>query len=814
MTRAADPLRGTAILSRSDAVQPSPAASQPYAGPTPDDGYRSDKACSERDHVMATAAYTFLAVGVIWTVAVAFITAWKPDPIAAVPVGLSALVALAVAPRLNRPRRRRPWTLLTMGAVMFGLRIVLAPAQLGETGSLPVIPMAAAVVGYVFVVASAASFLWDHRDHDRASLTDSLLIASGAVAPIVVFLIVPAIAEAGQSTLAAVEAGLFPLFDLMLCYLLSRLMLAMPTRPPAMKLLVLTALMVLIGDLAWGLVAAETIDLPMATLEIPYTFGFITVGAAALHPSMRLLTVPTVRRIRPLRSGRLTVIAAALMAPALVVAIATLQTLVQRLTVASSIAIGALIAAHRARRAIDQHAANEQRLAFMATHDVLTTLPNRRLALERIQIALTAAANDRDARVAALFVDVDRFKLINDTWGHPVGDELLVAAATRLRACIDDRILLAHVSGDEFLIVGTGGDQHFAESLAKRVLDCFGKPFALSNGEVIVSVSVGVAIASPALVAVTRDELVRNADIALYRAKARGRNRFEVFDASMLRSVSERYALERDLRLAVERDEFTVHYQPIADIRSGTVQGFEALLRWDRPGHGHMPPHAFVPVLEELDLIVDVGRFVLEEALTQLATWQRSGLDLYVSINIAARQIHGGGLVGAVGRLLDESGVQPGALMLELTESLLIEESPVVRETMDGLALLGVQLAIDDFGTGHSSLQYLIRFPVSAVKVDRSFVQALGHDTDSATIVQAVVGMSHALGLTVIAEGVETPAQRAHVARLGCDAVQGFAEGRPDDAASISLDSAIAGVLPATRPRTAPMRSTAADRSA
>ena len=750
-----------------------------------------------RDRVMTAAAYAYLIVTVLLAVGTAFYSSAQPGVYVVAVIGVTALVALFVAPRVNGARRLTPWTLLALAAVAFGARILFRPHELEPAAALPLPATLAAIVGYMLVLASALSFLKDHHDQDRGSLADSLVLASGAVAPVLVFLIAPAMRSTGETDFNSIVAGLFPLFDLMLCYLLARLTLSMPAKPPAMKLILLSALMVLIGDLGWALVAAGFVEAPVATLDIPYTFSFVTIAAASLHPSMRELTVPTVRRIGPLRSGRFTVVAAALAAPAVVVAVTDLDSQLLRLAVAASIATGALIAAQRARRAVEQHAENEERLAFMATHDVLTGLPNRLLALERIEMGL--AGEESRGRVAALFIDVDRFKLINDTWGHPVGDELLIAIGRRLRRRIDRRVLVARMSGDEFLLVATAAQPGYAESLAEQVLVAFHEPVALSNGDVIATVSVGIAVAHATPGSVTPHDLVRDADIALYRAKTGGRNRYEVFDNSMHRSLIERYSLERDLRLAVERGEFTVHYQPIVDIASGNVMGFEALLRWDRPGHGPVNPDEFVPVLEDLDLIVDVGEFVLRRALTQLALWQRAGLDVYVSINVAARQIHRGCLVTLVGQLLDESGVAPDRLLLELTESLLIEESPVVRETMDGLTLLGVHLAIDDFGTGHSSLQYLTRFPVSAVKVDRSFVQALGRDADSATIVQGVVGMSHALGMTVIAEGVETAAQRAHVARLGCDAVQGFTEGRPDEAtrfvstasADATMDSSI-----------------------
>jgi diguanylate cyclase (GGDEF)-like protein len=742
---------------------------------------------------MATVCYVFLATATVWAVAALVVTEGEPQVWFVAPLSTASLVGLALGPRINDARRLTPWSLMLGGAGAFGYRVLLRPTQLGAAGALPVGLTLVTVVGYALVLLSLLSLLRDHQDRDRGSLTDSWLVAAGAVPPIAVFLVAPAVRQAGQAWFDILAAGILPLLDVVLLQLVTRLTFAMPARMPAMRLLLTSGAMLLVGDLAWALVAAGMLELSVATLDVPYAFSFIAIAGAALHPSMRQLTVPTLRRTGPLRSARLLMVATALCTPAIVVAAGPLDGRLTRAAVAMSIATAALVAAQRARRAVGEHARNEARLAHLATHDTLTALPNRRMVLEHIEAVLAAQPPWHGDRVAVLFVDVDRFKLINDTWGHPVGDELLVAAADRLRDRVPDATMLAHMSGDEFLIVAAGKDQAFATGLAETVLDSFNDPLTLSIGEVVVTVSVGVTVTS-----ITRaganDDVVRDADIALYRAKAAGRNRYELFDASMHRAVTNRYVLERDLRLAVERREFAVHYQPIVCIHTNEVLGHEALLRWNRPGHGMVEPQAFVPVLEELDLIIDVGRFVLEQAVAQLANWQSSGSDLYVSVNIAARQIHHGRLVGVIGRLLDEAGVPPGKLLLELTESLLIEESPVVRETIDGLTLLGVELAIDDFGTGHSSLRYLTRFPVSAVKVDRSFVHGLDRDADNATIVQAVVGMSHALGMTVIAEGVETLAQRERLLSLGCDAVQGYMDGRPVAGADLSAARSIGSV--------------------
>ena len=427
----------------------------------------------------------------------------------------------------------------------------------------------------------------------------------------------------------------------------------------------------------------------------------------------------------------------------------------------------------------------EAALTHHALHDPLTGLPNRSLLLDRIEVALARAARTGSG-VAVLFLDLDRFKLINDSRGHAAGDVVLRAVAQRLRGAVRPSDTVGRLGGDEFVVACQDPVTVWeATLLGERLIRTLEAPFAVEGGEVFVTVSVGIALSSGPT---TADELLRDADVAMYQAKQGGRARCEFFDEGMRTESARRLKTATDLHRALERDEFETHYQPIVNLATGAIAGVEALVRWRHPERGLVGPAGFVPLAEEQGLIVPLGGHVLGESCRQWARWRAAypGRDpLVLNVNISARQLHRPEFLDSVRTALRRHGVDPGMLCLELTESVLIEDVEAQRHTLAGLREVGVGLVIDDFGTGYSSLAYLKRFPVNGIKIDRTFVAGLGRDSFDSAIIESVVGLAHAVGLHVTAEGVETLDQIRRLRALGCDFAQGYAFAHPRPAAEL-----------------------------
>lgn len=449
----------------------------------------------------------------------------------------------------------------------------------------------------------------------------------------------------------------------------------------------------------------------------------------------------------------------------------------------------------------------EAQLRRQATHDALTGLPNRTLFLSRLGDAL-ARAHQGGPTGAVLFLDLDRFKDVNDSLGHAAGDRLLVAVAARLRAGLREQDLLARLGGDEFtVLLERVTDPAEAARLADQLAHTLDAPIAFDGHEHLMTASVGVVLASVAYA--RAEDVLRDADVAMYRAKAAGKARYAVFDPPMQAAVLARLALERDLRLALERGQFGLHYQPIVDLRSGRIVKVEALARWQHPGRGLVPPGDFIPLAEESGLIVPLGRWVLGEACRQARSWVEAGTPLAVAVNLTAREFQHPALAEEVAAALGNAGLDPAWLRLEITESLAMRDAAATVATLGALRALGVETMIDDFGTGYSSLAYLQRLPVDTLKIDKAFVDGLGEeDEGDQAIVAAIITLAHALGLRVIAEGVETAAQALRLRALGCDQSQGYHFARPQPAAELMTlleRGAVLGALPiALVPRRAP----------
>jgi diguanylate cyclase (GGDEF)-like protein/PAS domain S-box-containing protein len=436
----------------------------------------------------------------------------------------------------------------------------------------------------------------------------------------------------------------------------------------------------------------------------------------------------------------------------------------------------------------------EEQLLHDAFHDTLTGLPNRALFLDHLKLAMERVKRHPASLFAVLFLDLDRFKIVNDSLGHTVGDQLLVAVARRLAACLRPGDTVARLGGDEFTVLLEDiGDRAEAVAVAERIQRELAEPFSLvahgGSHEVFVSASVGIAESS--LGYEQPEEMLRDADTAMYRAKSAGTARQQVFDRAMHSQAVSRLHIESDLRRAVERREFLVFYQPIVSLDDGSLRGFEALVRWRHPERGLIAPAHFIPVAEETGLIVEIGDWVLQESCRQMREWQRqfpNALGCQMSVNLSSRQFAQPGLTAKVERALAETGLDARALKLEITETVVMENLDTVARLLRQLRELGIGLSLDDFGTGYSSLSYLHRFPLNTLKIDRSFVTQMSHQSENREIVRTIAALAKNLGLDVVAEGVETTAELAELRALACEYAQGYFFSKPvDEAAAQAL---------------------------
>jgi diguanylate cyclase (GGDEF)-like protein len=499
--------------------------------------------------------------------------------------------------------------------------------------------------------------------------------------------------------------------------------------------------------------------------------ALVALAGAAVHPASRAEPIQPLEQPKLFSSCHAAIVVIALLAAPVVLVVQALGQVAASATVATGATISGVILAVYLVNLLRDRADTE----LQATHDSLTGLPNRNLVIDRLDRAI-AHARRSGTSCAVLFVDLDRFKDINDTFGHAAGDELLQAVAARLLRCVRDEDTVARLSGDEFVLLLPHLDEpEGAVVVARRVLDALGAPMTIVGQPMLVAGSIGLAT-FPAD-GTTPEELLEGADAAMYRAKESSGNSWELFSGQMASNARERVHLEAALLNAIQRGELVLHYQPVVDVATGRTVGAEALMRWQHPERGLLPPGDFIPVAEGSDLIVALGDWAINEACRELRRWRDLGFGgRSIAVNVSTRQF-GRGLASTVTAALRTTGANPNDLVIELTESTIVDDTESVAAALTELRELGVRSAIDDFGTGYCGLRYLSALPVASLKIDRSFVQTM--TPSGAAIVAATIAMGKSLGLTLVAEGVETPEQRRFLAAQGCERAQGFLFGRP-----------------------------------
>jgi len=738
---------------------------------------------------LPSVATAYLLVGGAVAVAAAC-GLFAPSEYALSGIGIVTLIALVISVAVRRPSHIWPWAAVALALALFmagGLARAILPTMGNLTASRPLLPDVLALLGYGLLAAGLLGF---SRRAARGPLRqwsaglDGLIAALALAALAWVFVIQAVLLKNDVPTPVTLALVAYPSMSIFMVVVTLRIVFSpAQERVPAFWYLLLGMTLLFIGDVVYMFADINYIDVPARLLNLPYALAYLGAGAAALHFSMRKLTEPGRQQRLVTSRFRIAVVAVALVIPALLTLDDRSATPADRVVLCLLMLAMTAAAVLRIVQALRTAQISEARLVHQANHDSLTGLPNRRMMEQHLSQLLEKTPID-DTHVALLYLDLDRFKQINDTLGHSHGDELLVEVAGRLRANVRPADLVTRIGGDEFMILlGDVVSVSLALDLANRLRSCLRTPFVVHGMTFYVSASIGLAFASGDDPEATAEVLIRDADTAMYQAKDAGRDAVAVFDESMREHMAERVELENDLHDAVALNQLHLVYQPIVRLPQGTVVGIEALARWAHPTQGVVPPAKFIPLAEENGLISEIGGWVLDEAVSQFAAWRRQApqmADLYISVNLSGMQLHDGQIVDRVADVLTLNNLEGSSLCLELTESVVMEDPSAAAATLTELRRLGVRIAIDDFGSEYSSLAYLKRFPVTTLKIDKSFVDSLARqDSADATLIATIVAMAQALEITTVAEGVETSAQAARLVELGCDTLQGYLYSRP-----------------------------------
>ena len=619
-------------------------------------------------------------------------------------------------------------------------------------------------------------------------LADASILSLGAWLVVWIVVLRPLFDTVSNEPFVAGVRGLTFSLSAVVLFLLVTLLLGDSDNSTVVWLASSAILSSLIGDVLWALHEAEVITTSLAVRNAPYVMALFAACATLLHPGIRNLTAQgSYHAARPM-AGRLVVVISGLVVPIAVFALTDAQDTRDRIVRTVSVLFLSGVVLLRVVIAVRANAQLQSKLIESAQTDALTGLANRSLMLEHVDTALRTAWRD-NRQPTVLFIDVDRFKNINDSLGHAAGDDVLIAVATRLRLILPTHCVVGRIAGDEFVVLDpqTNGPNE-SMVLADRVLESFHEPLALRQGDVFVSASIGVSTYRPS-VTNSADDLLRHADTAMYRAKESGRNCVAIFDESMLASVTQRLAVETALYRALERRELRLVHQPIIDVGLGEVVGFEALMRWDRDDGSSISPAEFIPIAEETGTIVPIGAWALLEALTHLGEWIASGVcprDATMAVNVSPRQLSDPNFVNLVSEALTRAHIPARQLWLEVTEGVMIAQPGQALDALTKLCDLGVRVAIDDFGTGYSSLSLLQKFPIHCLKIDRSFISGVADNADARSLVRTIIAMCESMGLDIVAEGVESVRQLQVLGEMRCAKAQGYLISHPVPPESIA----------------------------
>jgi diguanylate cyclase (GGDEF)-like protein len=738
---------------------------------------------------------TATVVGVVGTV-VALLYAvpglWPLHEAVLILLAVATFAAMAAGLRHNAPPRRGPWEVLFLGVVALALgwwvridRHTLAVI----TAHRPLMPDILVLVGSVLVAFAVTVLARAPHPYDRQNPDMVLEAAVAGVSAFIllwIYLVEPAAARFGAPTF---ERCVLPISTSIDVYMVVVALIGIGPRARRSlsgRCLILFVLSLTAADGLYLVADVRRAAVPHSLLGVGYLLAGTALGVSFLHPTMRRLFGGRWSPSTDTSDARDRLIAVVL-APALLAVIGLTdptRSADQRVVLGIFGAVSVSLAAVRVWRSVRVGAATQARLSHQVTHDPLTGLGNRAFVERSISAALAEGARARDG-VAVIFLDIDRFKMVNDTHGYSTGDQLLIEVGERLTHAFERRAAIARVGGDEFALVlfpvATAGQARHEAEVAHGVLNA---PFSIYGADLLISASVGVAISSAAEPTTDAETMLRDADTAMYQSKEAGRDMVTLFDDSMRDRIADRLALEHDLRRAIERNEFCLMYQPIVTLdEEGTiVAGLEALLRWDRPTRGIVPASFFIECAEASGLLTEIGDWVIRESARQLAHWRQvpGAESLFVSVNVSRLHLKSAALPARVRRALTETGLEHDAMCIELSESTLMDNPAEGVALVIRMKELGVRLAIDNFGNGYASLAYLRQFPVDYVKIDRRFIEGLiGSDPTDETLIAAIVAMAQALDAVTIAEGVEHESQAHSLREIGCDMAQGFLYSRP-----------------------------------